>query len=416
MLAAGAVNNSWNYTYNRNGYYQFDNNTWTNVNQYSFSALDTALDILSIAADPRNEDLYLGSYGGGLVKKSGNNFTVYKKNSAISPAIGDPGSYRIGGLAFDQGNNLWISNYGAAFNLVVKKADNSWKNFLIPFTLGENAVSRITIDEQGHPWIISPKGNGLIYFDYGKTIEDISDDRWRFFRAGAANGNLPDNEVFCTVKDKDGLIWIGTARGLAFIPCAGEALSTNCRAIQPIVERGIYSGPLFANEEVHALAVDGANRKWVGTNNGLWLISKDGSEVISFFNTGNSPLLSNAILGLAIDPKTGEVFIETAQGICSFRGMATEAAENSGKITVFPNPVPPAYAGSIAIKGLPENATVKITELGGRLVYETRALGGQAVWNGRDYRGRQVSSGAYLVLVIEKDGREKLATKIFIVK
>jgi hypothetical protein len=59
------------------------------------------------------------------------------------------------------------------------------------------------------------------------------------------------------------------------------------------------------------------------------------------------------------------------------------------------------------------NSTVKITELDGRLVYQARSLGGQFVWNGRDYKGNKASSGVYLVLVADEQNREKLATKIF---
>jgi hypothetical protein len=62
------------------------------------------------------------------------------------------------------------------------------------------------------------------------------------------------------------------------------------------------------------------------------------------------------------------------------------------------------------------NSTVKITELDGRLVYQTRSLGGQAIWNGRDYKGNRVSSGVYLVIISDEQNVEKLATKIFFLK
>jgi hypothetical protein len=57
---------------------------------------------------------------------------------------------------------------------------------------------------------------------------------------------------------------------------------------------------------------------------------------------------------------------------------------------------------------------VKITELNGRLVYQTRALGGQAIWNGHNYKGDKAASGVYLVLVRDDSGTEKIATKIVI--
>jgi hypothetical protein len=127
-------------------------------------------------------------------------------------------------------------------------------------------------------------------------------------------------------------------------------------------------------------------------------------------------LLSNDVKQIAIDGKTGEVFFATAKGICSFRSTATETVETSNEALVFPNPVPPGYTGTIAIRGIAQNAIVKITELNGRLVYETRALGSQAIWNGKDYKGRTISTGIYLVFTSDEDHQQKLVTKIVFIQ
>jgi hypothetical protein len=166
---------------------------------------------------------------------------------------------------------------------------------------------------------------------------------------------------------------------------------------------------------VRSIAVDGADRKWIATKNGAWLMSAEGEKVIYRFTEENSPLLSNDVKRIAIDGKTGEIFFATANGICSFRSTATEGGEKNENVLVFPNPVPPGYSGTIAIRGLVNNAIVKITELDGRLVYQTRALGGQAVWDGKDYRGRKISGGVYLVLVSDDGRTENLATKIIFI-
>jgi hypothetical protein len=144
----------------------------------------------------------------------------------------------------------------------------------------------------------------------------------------------------------------------------------------------------------------------------VWLVNPDGDKVLAHFTENNSPLFSNDVRGLAIDPANGEVYFGTAKGIISFRGTATEPEVNNDNLLVYPNPVPPGYTGMIAIKGLAGNSFVKITELNGRLVYQTKALGGQAVWNGRDYTGKQIASGIYLVLVTDSQQRERAAGKI----
>ena len=126
-------------------------------------------------------------------------------------------------------------------------------------------------------------------------------------------------------------------------------------------------------------------------------------------------MLSNDVKKIAIDGATGEVYFATAKGICSFRSTATEGAETNSNVLVFPNPVPPGFSGTIAIRGVANNAIIKITELDGRLVYQTRALGGQAVWDGRNYKGQKISSGVYLVLVSDDGRTEKSTTKIIFI-
>lgn len=414
---AGSVNNAWNYQFNRNGIYFFRDDTWSSKSAFTQPVLDSVLDFISIAIDPSNKTVWAGSYGGGLVNfpVEGSPIIYKTTNSSLEAAIGDPLSVRISGLAFDEQQNLWISNYGAPHNLQVRKPDGSWKAFSIPFTHLENAVSQLLIDDDNQLWILSPKDNGLFCFNYGQSIDNIQDDQWKFYKQGAGNGNLPSNNVLCLAKDKNGFIWVGTDQGIGIIKCNTAVFSPQgCEAVLPIVQSDQFAGLLFRDEMVQCIAVDGANRKWIGTKNGLWLVSADGDKIIYRFTEENSPLLSNDVKRLAIDPVTGEVFISTLNGICSFRSTATEGDKSNNNVLVFPNPVPPGYNGTIAIRGLVENAVVKITELNGRLVYQTRALGGQAIWNGRNYKGDKAASGVYLVLVRDDSGTEKIATKIVI--
>lgn len=415
--AAGSVNSSWNYQYNRDGVFDYQQDQWNYKSYFNLSVLDSVLDFIALAVDPVNGSLWGGSYGGGLVNfKDGLSLLIYKKNnSTLQAAIGDPTSYRVSGLAFDQNKNLWISNYGAAQNLQVRKADNTWKAFTIPFTHLENAVSQIVVDDSNQLWIVSPKDNGVFCYNYGQSVDNLTDDKWKFYRQGSGNGNLPGNNVLCLLKDKNGFIWVGTDRGIGIIQCISDVFSPqSCDAILPIVQQNRFAGLLFKDEVVQCMAVDGANRKWIGTKNGVWLISPDGDKIIYRFTEENSPLLSNDIKRMAVDPATGEVFISTFRGICSFRSTATEGGSSNNNVLVFPNPVPPGYNGTIAIRGLVENALVKIAELNGTLVFQTRALGGQAVWNGRNYNGTKIASGIYLVIIRDDSGSEKIVTKIVI--
>jgi len=412
--AAGSVNSNWEPVDNKAGAFRYANGQWDFFNARNFPQFDSLPDIITVLANPLDESFWAGSYGGGLVNiRNNNEVTIYKQNSPLQPAYFSPGSYRISGLARDPEQNIWVANYGGNAALHVRKADGSWRSFSIPFPLVEKAVSQIVVDDLNQKWIVSPKGGGLICFNHGQTFDNPGDDQWKWYRPGTGNGNLPENNVLCIAKDKSNFIWVGTKRGVGIIYCPQQVFQAGgCDAVLPVVQQDNFAGYLFRDEEVQAIAVDGADRKWIGTKNGVWLISADAEKTIYRFTTNNSPLPDNDIKSIAIDGNSGEVFFSTAKGIYSFRSTATEGSTANSNVLVFPNPVPPGYNGSIAIRGLANNAIVKITEMDGRLVYQTRALGGQATWNGKDYKGRSISSGVYLVLVSDDTRQEKLATKI----
>jgi ligand-binding sensor domain-containing protein len=204
---------------------------------------------------------------------------------------------------------------------------------------------------------------------------------------------------------------------LAIIQCTDELFSNaSCEAILPIVQQDNFAGLLLSEETINDIQVDGADRKWIATNNGVWLLSADAQKVIYRFDKKNSPLLGDSIRSLLIEPSTGEVFFATELGISSFRSTATSPVEEKTKPFVFPNPVPSGFTGTIAIRNLPENAWVRITELNGRLVHQTRSLGGQAIWNGKNYKGERASSGTYLIFVSSEDNSFQVAGKIFFIK
>lgn len=408
---AGAVTDSWTATGNSNGYYTFSQEEWHNFN-------DTLRDLLPVAADPASNTVYIGSFGNGLLVLGADGSRNVIRQPQLPGAIDDPTACRVSGLAADAAGNLWLTAYGADRNVLVKKPDNSWISFRIPFAHTYNAVSDILIDDLDQKWIISPRGNGLFAFNHGASLESTADDHWKLYRSAAGQGNLPSNDVRCLAKDKDGWIWIGTGRGVAIITCAGEAFSNGCEAYLPIVQQGNFAGYLFRDQQVNAVAVDGANRKWVGTQNGVWLISASGEKILEHFNAANSPLPDDVVSRIAIHPATGEVFFATRQGLVSYRGTATEGLPEMKKdsVLVFPNPVTSGYSGSIAIRGLLQNALVKITDISGRLVFENRAQGGQAVWSGKDYTGHRPQSGIYLVFATDNSGKEKLVTKIVFIR
>ena len=131
----------------------------------------------------------------------------------------------------------------------------------------------------------------------------------------------------------------------------------------------------------------------------------------------NTKALDKSLTEKKLLNKTGEVYIGTDRGLISYKSDATKGTEthNQTAVIAYPNPVRPEYKGDIAIKGLAENAYVKITDVNGTLMYETRAFGGQAVWNANDYTGRRAATGVYLIFSSNRDGTDNIVSKLLIV-
>jgi len=419
-VAPGGVHIDWTFTYNRDGFFSFIGDWWSATADYNNPQLDTLLDFITVAKDPSNNHVYMGSYGGGLVEFFDNEIiNIYERNnSSLQKTEGDNTSVRVSGLAFDENNNLWISNFGAVNPICVKHNNGSWYSFSPPGSLdiGDSFLGPIIIDDVGQIWIILPKGKGILVYNHGESISGTNDDKYKSLKTGESTGNLPDVNVLCIAKDLEGEIWVGTKQGIGVFYCPSEVFSQGgCDADRIFVTQDGYGAYLMETEFVNTIAVDGANRKWIGTNNGVWLMSEDGTSQIQHFNTENSPILSNIIIDIAINHETGEVFIGTDKGIISYKSTATEGFDTHKNVLVYPNPVKEHYSGTIAIKGLVNNAYVKITDISGKLIYQTQALGGQAIWNGYDYNSKKASTGVYLVFSTNSDGSETFVAKFLII-
>ena len=404
-LATGGVNRTFSYLNRSDGFASYIDGQWNVFTRFNAPYLrgenandlqDDLTDVMTIAPHPSNNKVYIGSFYEGLVELNGDQYTLFnEKNSTLNNTVGDAARTRVSGLAFDDEENLWVANHLAANPISVLTKDGKWKSFRP--SCGVTSLHQVAVDQNGYKWFCSSSNSaGLIVFDSGK-LEDDADNRCRVFTT--ANSELQTNQVNCLAVDLDGDVWVGTGEGVVIFECGSNAFDENCRGTRRVVEiingLGAY---LLETEVVTTIAVDGANRKWVGTRNGVFVLSPSGRDQLSHFTTLNSPLLNNAILDIVVNPKTGEVFIGTESGIIVLQSDAVEGGKvHNAALKVYPNPVRPDYDGPIAIRGLARDAAVKITDVAGNLVYETRALGGQAIWDGRDYLGRRVQSGIYLV-------------------
>lgn len=398
-----------------------ENSTW---DYNSVSELGNTYDIVTAAFNPNNRnEVYLGSWNGGVIKLDNNNFVEkynYQNTNGALDTISfanTNGRIRVSDLKFDKNGNMWGLSSLVQNSLFVKTKSNNWYSFNFKGVDGSSSEFKdLVIDNYGQKWGII-KNAGLFVYDDKGTIDNQNDDEIQLINKNIGSGNLPSLEVYSLAVDLEGEIWVGTDKGIAVFYSAELVFSgENYDAQQILIQQGEYGQYLLDTETINCIEIDGNNRKWIGTNGaGVFLLSDDGTNEIHHFTTENSPIFSDNIIDIAINEISGEVFIGTEKGIISYRSDATKGFDAHKNVLVFPNPVKENYTGKIAIRGLVNNANVKITDINGNLVFESFANGGQAIWNGKNQSGNRASTGVYLVFSSNIDGEETMVSKILFI-
>ncbi|MDF9830484.1 hypothetical protein [Parabacteroides sp. PF5-6] len=377
-------------------------------------------DVTSIAVDPQDEThFYASTWGGGVFEFKDNEFVnlYHPGNSTLQSIYNSQYEYiRVEGLCFDKEGNLWMTNSEVSRGIKKMNTDGKWESFNYTQANGQHLVDKILITSANHKWVNILRGGyaGILVFD------EASDQSAYYKTFYSINGDISASAYYCMAEDLNGQIWIGTNLGPIICPNPRTALDNpdNMFANRIIREDEYGNLSLFMDgETVRAIAVDGANRKWLGTqNSGLLLVSADGMETIEHFTAENSPLPSNYVESIAINHETGEVFIGTDKGIVSYMGTATAGEASYSDVYAYPNPVRPNYQGDVVITGLMADSNVKITDINGHLIVQGKSLGGQFVWDCRKSNGDRVSTGIYLVLASEPNKGESVVSKIMVIK
>ncbi|MEL6652978.1 MAG: two-component regulator propeller domain-containing protein, partial [Bacteroidota bacterium] len=400
-------------------FYYSRENGWNNLDSASQTLpREVSTGFARAFYDDQTSEAYLGSFGRGIVRIQNGAWQEYYDctNSGIS-VINDPCSQsrldnsRISGIEKDLLGNLWVTLDFGRNPLVVQTADGEWIQMPNQRFPNNHHIIDLAVDEYGNKWMLNAE-QGLIVYNDNNTPADFNDDNIVQLKAGLNQGGLPSNEVTSITVDLDGFVWVGTGQGVTvyFDPFTiGQGQLVD--ASPPIFD----GRALLKDAIINGIDVDGGNRKWIATNEGVFLVSEDGDDVIYQFTTENSPLLDNEVNDIAIDQSTGEVFMATARGIISFQSDATAGASQCEDILVFPNPVLPDFDGSVTIRGSGAESIVKITTVSGLLVREIEAQGGTAVWDRRDIYGNEVRSGVYLALIATRNGENACIGKFTVI-
>jgi streptogramin lyase len=418
-LAPGSYTANRSNVYFGDGISCFKNGFWETISNSEINAFDTLFDKVYVNPDPSNpERVFVSSWGRGLIEIENKQLkTIYNEKNSTLINLNDPSYYWVGNACsqFDKEGNLWATTTGTSNHLNVMDKQGKWKAFNLSTATSSFAPGVFIIDKNNNFWIQNHR-NGIVLFNHNNTLDDPSDDKFLWLNNQSGTGNLPSLEVMCITEDREGQIWIGTEKGVVVIYNTSNLFNGPVDAQQIKLEQEGQIQILLETERVTAIAVDGANRKWLGTESGgAFLMSPDGTKQIAAFNRENSPLPSNTIQSIAVNGKNGEVFFATDKGLVSYKSDATDGQDFFKNVYAYPNPIREDYEGTIAIKGLVTDVDVKITDISGKLVYSTKALGGQAVWDGKTLFGEKVKSGVYMVYCTTEDGSKTHVTKILVI-
>jgi streptogramin lyase len=422
-LASGGRSNAWGnlnmkaqFQLNRGGQWSvFDKNNFPIPNEFS--------DIVAVAVDPKDPDhVFAASWGGGVLEfKQGKFEKRYDNfNSSLQtqlPTNAQAPYVRVGGMDFDSKGNLWVTNSGVGNILSVFQTDGQWKSFELKGGANNPYVGKVIVTQNNDKWVITGRGQSIFVLN---STGDVAKEQkiTAYFSNGKEEVYTEMSDAGAIAEDKNGEIWVGTNGGVAVFtnPSAIWENGTMYATRPGLNLNDSFYHPLLEKESITAIIVDGANRKWIGTkHSGVFLISEDGENELEHFTTENSPLPANDITDIAINQKSGEVFIATGSGLISYMGEATEGTDNFNEVYVYPNPVRESYDGPIVVKGLLENTDVKITDISGNLVFKTTSLGGQAIWDGKTLNGNRCKTGVYLVFMNDDTGETTKVTKLLFI-
>ncbi|MDR1848321.1 MAG: hypothetical protein LBR17_09460 [Bacteroidales bacterium] len=393
--------------------YTFEDNWWDFL--VKSDMLDTLTGVCDVAVDPRDPShLMLASWWNGIIEVKNNRAVKVWDETNTDGFLQRFYGVTCCNVEYDKFGNLLIANSYGNYGLSFLNAHNEWGGFDTDDLINGAVVKGFIIDTFTNYKLLWTTGTKILLLNNeGRKL--LIDPNY-----GAKDKT---STVNCLALDQDGEIWIGTEKGIKVIYSLADAFTNNIGTDAMIECNNIIYDDngvlqyLLNFENVKCIMVDGANRKWIGTEqNGIYVYNANGSEELMHFTAENSPLLSNNIFSMAQDVNTGEVFISTTYGVVSYKAESMKGADSAGKLTAYPNPVRPDYTGIIAIKGFVRDSDVKITDISGNLVAHMKSIGGQAIWDGCNMKKERVTSGVYLIFGSANEGDETVTGKLLIIR
>lgn len=365
---------------------------------------------------------YGGSFGDGLViiPPGEEPRHIDRDNSTLRGAFTEEDFVVVPSITLGEDGRRWVANRDAPSSLHLWNADGTWTAIDLPAGLpASTSVEAVVFDEFGQLWMAMGE-DGLGVYAPGTDPRSLSDDQGRSFGvAGGAGQGLPDGEVNAVARDGEGRIWAGTTRGVAYVFSPGSAFSGDATLAQPqwpIREGG--ETYLLRDVNVLDMETDPAGRLWIATTTGAYLLNREGTEEALHLTAEKTPLPSDNILAVDVDPSNGRVYFAVEGGLFSYDGDATGPAPETRDLRIAPSPFRPGrQAGGVLVSGLVRETSVRILTPDGQVVHRREVTGGSFRWDGRDDRtGELVTSGVYIVAAAGTNGEGTAYGKIAVLR
>lgn len=379
------------------------------------------IDLLCMDFDPKKEGHVMVGGKGGVYEFQDGEFIHHfgRQNSVLESGVNSDDYTLVTSIKYDTDGNLWLLNSMATSPIVQITKEGEWITYRhqeVDDDYKWNLTGMFISPTNGMMWFVNNyyQHTRLYAYDYRtETLNSVCGPTY----INEDDAQVIPNNIHSVSEDNDGNVWLSTSIGPLYLTPTDVQ---NGRATQHKVPRNDgtdLADYLLTNVEIRCVRADGANRKWIGTSDGVFLISADCNKLVQHFTTSNSSLLSNIVNDILVDANSNIVYFATDNGLCSYASDATQPAEAMDKDNVYayPNPVTPDYTGDVTIVGLSFDADVKIVTSNGVLVNTGRSTGGTYRWNGRDLKGKRVASGVYMVETATQDGGKGVVCKIAIV-
>ncbi len=403
------------YPLEKYGLSHYYNERWDNISNKSLFDVESFVRV--VAHPSMVGTLYACSYHRGIVPLEDNTpLELWNQTNSGLESLSFVGpnyvSIRVRDAIVDDGGNLWSITGFVQKGLKKRNPSGQWTSY----DLSEVVLNYTKESGYSNMELYEDK---IIFFggiNSGLIGVDITQSPPQMKRLMGGEFGLPSDDVRSIRLDKDNRLWVGTRDGIAVLYAPNQFFEPESQLRTIVVEDDGNLRELLSGQLITDIEVDGNNQKWVSTaNSGVFLLNSSGTEILQHFTKENSPLPNSSVKTIGIDNANGKVYLGTSNGMVVFQGDAYAESEKLSEVSVFPNPVRPNYTGNLVVRGLQQDARVKITDIAGNLVYDITSKGGSISWDLRSFSRQRVRSGVYLIFVSSKDGLDSAVKKVMIV-